>query len=331
MGNRHYKAVGILVLASLPCLGTATAQPVGQEESGDRLQQMIEELRQRLEQAEEEREADPWLIRDLRELLARYEYPWTRTVYSQQFDRESRGPPSPWRVTAGSFRVTERGLHSIVTPRRDTEEAEEELPPEEESAPQQEEGGGGRDLFGAILEEALKGPQGASEPSPPPEEREPEEPQGPEAARALLPKRTANAFAARTTFIAQAPRDDAGEWAVGPYQGQEGNLGYRLLFLSETGEEKAELELIKRGARGTTSTVARSDGPVRVADGEAHTLTWTRTSRGRMRVAIDEERIFEVTDRGFRDPFAGFVVRNSGGDFAIASLTIRDEPEKPRD
>ncbi len=322
------KAVWVLMLASLPFFGTAAAQTKGPEENGERLQKMIDELRQRLDRAEQEREADPWLIRDLRELLARYEYPWTRTVYSQKFDRESRSAPSPWRVTTGTFRVTERGLHSIVTPRRGPDEAEAEPPSEAGSPPKQEEGGRGRDLFGAILEEALKGREQGSDSPSQPEEKEPEESQDPEAARALLPERTANAFALRLTFTARAPGEEGSEWSVGPYQGGKANLGYRLLLRPKAGEEKTELELIKRGTRGTTSTVARSEGSVLVADGEAHTLTWTRTREGRMRVELDDEPVFEATDRGFRDPFAGFVVRNGGGDLAIASLTVREEPER---
>jgi len=331
VANPFHKAVWVLVLASLPLFGTAAAQPGGQDGNGQRLQRMIEELRQRLDQAEQKREADPWLIRDLRELLARYEYPWTRTVYSRKFDRESRRPPSPWRVTAGTFRVTERGLHSIVAPRRGSGEAEAKPRPEEEPAPEQQEGDRMRDMFGAILEEALGGRKKGSESPSQPEGEEPQEPRGPAAARALLPKQTANAFAARIAFTAQALRGEKGEWAVGPYQGGEGRLGYRLLFLFGSNGEEAELELIKRGSRGTASTVARSEGARVVGDGQVHTLTWTRTREGRMRVELDDERIFEVTDRGFRDPFAGFVVRNSGGDFAIASLTIRDEPEDAKD
>jgi hypothetical protein len=61
-----------------------------------------------------------------------------------------------------------------------------------------------------------------------------------------------------------------------------------------------------------------------VADGEPHTVVWTRGGDGAMKVTVDGETVIQVTDRGFSDPFAGLVVHNSGGDYGFDSLVIKD-------
>ena len=74
--------------------------------------------------------------------------------------------------------------------------------------------------------------------------------------------------------------------------------------------------------RGTTSTLELYDQPTNLEDGQAHTLLWTRTASGVMVVSLDGKELFRATDRSFSDPFDGFAVVNSGGDYALKSITI---------
>jgi hypothetical protein len=314
--------------AALTAALTLAAAPVQAQTGGDdRMQELIEEIRQLMQRAEREDQADPWLIEDVREVLAEYGVPWQRTVYASHFDRQLDGVPEPWRVASGQFRVDSRGLHSLVPTAAELRAAQDGRTDDAQAGTGNRDDAGRDqpsdqmgDLLGAVLEEALDEPGRAQSGDGDRERGTPE----PVPARALLPKQMANAFAVRLQVSAQAPSAGRGQLAVGPYQGDQARAGYRLIYRPEAGEAQAAFELMKRGPRGTKATVALSDGAPRVADGETHTVVWTRGRDGAMKVTVDGEPVIQVTDRGFSDPFAGLVVHNAGGDYGFDSLVIKD-------
>ena len=59
-----------------------------------------------------------------------------------------------------------------------------------------------------------------------------------------------------------------------------------------------------------------------MADGQSHIIEWTRDTGGVMTVSVDGAQVMSVADRRFRDAFDGFAVVNSGGDYALRSITI---------
>ena len=314
------------VLAALTGAATVLSFAVSPAPAGDgamasgneRTQALIEELRTLLDRAEENREADPWLIEDMRDLLVKYEFPWTRTVYASDFTQRGKGAPRPWRVRSGSFRVDDRGLRSAVeraepgTQKRDRGKREQE----------RESGSGDkvRDLLGSMMDEALgKGGSGKDERSRDTDERQAE----PESARAFLSKGVGNAFAMQIRFSGTPPASGTGHFAFGPYQGGDGEAGYRVTYSVEG--QSASLALIKHAPRGTQSTVARHDKVPRPRRGESHTLMWTRNRDGRMQIDVDGQQVVDVTDRGFSDPFDGVLLENGGGTFTVDAVILKDD------
>ena len=108
----------------------------------------------------------------------------------------------------------------------------------------------------------------------------------------------------------------------GPYQGANASAGYRLAYRPGATGGTPSLELLRLSSRGGTSTIELYDKPLKLEDGKAHVIEWTRNRRGRMVVRVDGNEVMNVIDRGFRDPFDGVALVNSGGDYALRSITI---------
>lgn len=314
--------VALMLAANAPDALAQQARQQGQQ--GERLQTLIQDLSQRLDQAADRREADRSLLRDLREILAKYEFPWTRTVYATDFPDPGKTAPDPWRVVSGQFAVDERGFRSVVPTAAELARAQQDANGQNQQQANEREPtteDRARKLLGDMLEGALGGNREREAPAK--TQRQQPDPE-PVAGRALLAERMANAFAIRLTLTAEAPTSGSGELEIGPYQGDQAEAGYRLVYRPKAGDGVPGLELIKRGPQGTQATVARYDGDVSLADEETHTLLWTRNRDGRMQIDLDGTQVMDVTDRGFGDPFAGLVLHNTGGAYAIGSLVIKD-------
>ncbi len=276
----------------------------------DRMDQMIDELEALMDKAENQRLADPWFIQDVRDVLRKYDWPWSRTVYQQRFDQPSRMPPEPWQVRLGQFRVDGTlGMRSIVYPE-----------PQRQTAETDSGSGSSGEAFGKLIGEILK--QSLDE-----DGQRQEEPadQGPvEAAIAVAPISTPNAFALRLR-ISIRPMEGRGAQAlaIGPYQGEDAVAGYRLVYRPSPGQGVPPLALMKRSFRGTVSTIEIYEGDITLDDSNVHEVLWTRDSRGQMQVSIDGTVVMETVDRGFNDPFRGIVIRNEGGDYAIREMVLQ--------
>ncbi len=94
-------------------LWAAPAQAQGVE-PGNQVQTLVNELRAELDRAEKDRLADPWFLRDLRQILDRYDLPWQVRILHDDFSGQGPGPDAPWRVTAGEFLIDWRhGLRTV--------------------------------------------------------------------------------------------------------------------------------------------------------------------------------------------------------------------------
>jgi len=113
-------------------------------------------------------------------------------------------------------------------------------------------------------------------------------------------------------------RFDNKTFEFGPYQGQNMEPGYRIVY--QSGALPA-LKLI-RYQRNTSAVIEVYDNGKLLSDGNIHTLNWQRTQNGTMRISLDGQRIMQVRDHRYRDAFSGFVMTNRGGDYAIRSVSI---------
>ena len=293
--------LGTLVLGATDPLSPAAAQsePTGQGQ----LQDFINELKSQLQRGERERLIDPWFLRDLRQTIGRYEYPWGKRLFGDDFSGRGPQPDPPWQVTAGEFLIDWRyGLRSVVQPRS---QAREERRVTEEKAVKQ--------LFGEILKEAIRGKE---------EQREPTEAPPAEAsfAAAIVPVTITNAFALRLEMTSRSVEGLVGaRFEFGPYQGKEASVGYRLVHMPGA---TPSLELISVSPRGTVSTIELYGKPLKLEDGQVHVIEWTRDADGLMVIRVDGTEVINVADRRFRNRFDGFAVVNSGGDYALRIITI---------
>ena len=74
-------AIAILMAVHTP----ASAQYGSPTEDDNRTQRLIDELKGLIDKGESERLADPWYLRDLRGLVQRYDWPWRRLLFFDDF------------------------------------------------------------------------------------------------------------------------------------------------------------------------------------------------------------------------------------------------------
>jgi hypothetical protein len=112
--------------------------------------------------------------------------------------------------------------------------------------------------------------------------------------------------------------------SIGPYLGEDAGSGYRLVYDGEFGNP-LKLKFV-RGAR--VEVVAVGDPSADLYDGNPHAIVWTRDHLGRMSVAIDGENALNApSDRGKASGFDGFSFVNTGGSWAIDTVSIQ-QPDK---
>lgn len=269
---------------------------------------LLEELRVLAEKARRERAADRWLQRALDDLVARYDRPWQRTLFFDDFRDGDYDRNPRWALLEGRFEVVRnRGLvaWNDAAGRQGglgTDSPMEDRPPAGQ-------GDLGAALVGALLQQALGPPPGGR-----PSDEAPARRSGPDRLRARV--NATNAFALSATLSAsEAPSTGL---ALALLQSTEGTYGYRLRL--QTGPRShVELERIRRGRSAIVERVPLNDA---FADGRLHDLIWQQMPDGTVKVMLDEQTLFEVRDRAFRDGYPWLELRHEGGDLAIRAIRI---------
>ncbi len=302
-----------LILAFAP---PSLGAPAG-DATDSRLQQLLDDLNRQLDRAEKQRLADPWFLRDLRQLVNRYDYPWRQTVLLDDFSGRGSRPAPPWKLRSGEFLIDWRyGMRSVVRPSvtRNTGRV------------QKQGNAGGEDiaaaLLGALIEQAVSGKQKKRGDSGTVTSASPDG-----QARIDAVTRIPNAFALETELTSRpVSGSERGSLALGPYRNGANAAGYRLVYHPGAGKGENSIELIRVSPRGGRSLLELYKQPLKLADGQPHKLSWTRDRGGNMVVAVDGRQLFQVTDRSYRGPFDGFTVINAGGDFAFRKFRLDGAP-----
>ncbi len=301
-----------LVLAAVTAVTAVWSGPVAAQSepatADKKLQSLVKELRGELDRGERERLIDPWYLRDLRNLLGRYENPWNKRLFSDDFSGRGPQPDPLWQVTAGEFLIDWRyGLRSVV---------EASAPEPQRAETKSSDKQAMKLLFGQFLQQALRGQKGGQSAEEPP-------PSGPGFATAIAPVKVTNAFALRVDLTSRiVPGVPEARLEFGPYQGADASAGYRLAYSPGPTGGAPSLALLRLSSRGGISTIELYDQPLELEDGNSHVIEWTRDGRGHMVVRVDGTEVINVTDRSFRDPFDGVALVNSGGDYALRSITV---------
>jgi hypothetical protein len=316
MRNLRSVIVGLALAAFASGVATWSGAAAAQADpaAGDpQLRALLKELTEQFDRGERERLIDPWYLRDLRKVLGRYQNPWDKRLFSDDFSGRGPQPAPPWQITAGEFLIDWRyGLRSVI-------EAPAPAPAPAPAETQQR--GSDRDqmkqLFGQLLQQTLQGRQDQQQ------QEETVAPAAPRYAAAIAPVEITNAFFLRLDLTARlVPGVAEPRFEFGPYQGANASAGYRLAYTPDARVGTASLELLRLSSRGGIATVEITDQPLDLEDGQSHVIEWSRDRAGRMVVEVDGAQVMEVTDRSYRDPFDGIALVNGGGDYALRSITV---------
>ncbi len=287
------------------CLTLLVTHPVSAADSDNtELQGLIDQLKELTSKARQQRAADRWLLNDLEDLAARYDWPWRDELLTEDFSDGDYNQDPLWRVLSGQFWVDGRlGLRSRTQP---AEPARRKAPPSEKKQSL------GNALFGALLKEALRDDGRRQETQPEPEQRPLE------TAEIQLELAIPKVFAAQVEFSVHNRPSEEGLLVFGILQSQRGSYGYQLSVATGT-NPYLELALLRRGRSQVIKSVQLGD----INDGNSHTMEWRRNPNGHIEIIMDDASLIKTQDNTFRDSFRWLSIANHSGDFAISAINLQ--------
>lgn len=261
---------------------TANANPA--------LESMIEQLNKLIDDAEKAKAADPTFLRDLRNLANSQRAPAQRMLVSDTFADEDYTNNPAWKVISGEYFIESGwGLRNKLI----------STSPQTSSSSS---GNSGEDLAKVLLGQILK--RATNTPS---------QPAAPAENLITLSTPISNAFEIEIEMSSWVADN---HFELGVFQGQQAQIGYRLLYVSGKG-----IQLHRVGNSGS-SVVATSSQAITMEDKGFHVISWSRGTDGTMRVSLDGSEIIATSDRGFSDPFDGLRISDKGGDFIIKRVQV---------
>jgi hypothetical protein len=289
--------VAVFTALTLALVSPVQAQTNPGPSGESRAQELVDRLKEVIRGAEEQRGANQPLVRQLRDLVRRYDWPWQVSLLYDDF-RDGDYTYNPrWIVNQGEFWVTRGGgLRSNFDPeayrmRRTSDRRSDSS---------------ALDILGDIL---LGGRERDVSPTQVSLKSESE---------IFTRIGISNAFAAKVQLNLRSYADRNTRLEFGPFQGDDRRSGYRLAY--DSGETPA-LSLLRFGSN-RSGVIEMMDRSIGLDDGNTHTIEWRRSDEGEMVVLLDDKEVIRTVDRAYDDPFDGFSVVNKGGEFEIKQVSI---------
>jgi hypothetical protein len=281
-----------------PVAGTTEAYESWRS-NNSRMQELIDQLNSLINDAEQARAADPRFLRDLRDTLAGYDWPWSKQLLRDDFSDGDFTRAPAWIVTEGQFQVEPTvGLHSLTqVPAASTTAGQEQ---KKEDI--------GNILLGALLEELDDGKSKK-------DDQQTQQPTSSPRGVIRTAQRVPNSFAMEALLVSHEQR---GRIELGLYRETASLSGYRLAYVPGV---RPALELLRVTERGVAVIEAKLLD-AGLEDGRSHQLQLTRDKAGYMSVILDNAQLFRVRDRSYLDAFSGLVLLNDRGDFSLRSVTV---------
>jgi hypothetical protein len=289
-------AVLAMTLTLAPVLPThAQTEPTSAGEA--RTQELVDQLKELLRAAEQERRTSPAVTKQMRDLVRRYDFPWRVTLLYDDF-RDGDYTYNPrWTVSHGEFRVARgTGLRSYFDP-----------PVSQTRRPaSRRSDGSAMELLGELLTGSRQ--------------REIEAMPTHSRAEAEISTRVGitNSFVIRAYLNVRRYADQDSRVEFGPFLGDDRGSGYRLVY--ESGR-RPSLTLL-RFSPGRSAVIEMTDQDVNLGDGHSHAVEWRRTTDGEMVVLLDNKEVIKTVDRAYDEPFDGFAMVNKSGEFELKRITI---------
>lgn len=288
----------VAVLLVLPA--TVRAQPERAAPDDMRTLQLVDQLKEIIQQAERGRGTDRATLSSLKDLVNRYDWPWRVRLLSDDFSDGNFTANPAWSVYRGDFRVV-RGLGLVST--SNVETVSSPAPGDTGT------GSGSPSVIEGILGGILKG---VLERGPSTQFRS-----SVVTSEISTPVGIGNAFAVRVRMASRERNPAGSRIEFGPYRGGEREWGYRLAF---NPAQRPAWELV-RALPGRSAIVEKSDNVAGAGDGRAHNIEWRRDRDGNMQVLVDGAELFRALDRS-NDLFDGFTIVNSGGEYNFERIEV---------
>ncbi len=287
--------VAVGVLAAAPA-GAQTNEPWLAPANSDKL---LGELQALIAKGETEKLAQTKYLNELKQLAARYDWPWTRLLLLEEFADGNYSANPPWTVRSGQFQLDANfGLVSIQNQPQQQAET---------SQPGQAQTNVGQQLLGAVLQQVLT----------PQTTQQQQEAAPPAATRGDIytPLKITDGFDIR---IVMRSRNEPGRFEFGPYISGQSDAGYRLVYAPGGNPSFALMRYSSIGS----GVVAVAQNPVSLTEGENHYVQWFRHTNGDMAVYVDGKEAIVTNDRTFNKGFDGFIVSNLGGTYTMGKIAV---------
>ena len=312
---------GILILATPASQAQQLHNTSWQSQirTGD-MPELLSNLRELTDQAEHDKTASPIFLADLRAMTGAYEdrIRWPRKLLYDDFhDGETASNPA-WTVITGDWRVENRSGSPALFSRvrgngqygQNNGQYGQNNGQYGQNNGQGSNSGNSADQLANALN-ALMGSQngqGQYQGQQGQQNRD-----GP--ATIVTPVGISDQFFVR---LAMTSKGGNGPFNFGPYAGRHAENSYQLTYAPGAPNGLVLSRVSDRGSQ----VLGMSRGPIRLEDNQSHLLEWRRGPGGKMIVALDGRTVIEATDIVIRRPFTGFVMVNSGGNYAIQSVSI---------
>lgn len=211
--------------------------------------------------------------------------PQWRTVFSDSFDSATSPAGTRWQAVAGDVRVEGGALVTQQAPAR--AQAPEEV---------------GRDMLKSVLGQAL----GVQVPG--------------QTSRAVAARSAdlGEPFRLQATLEGNRPDGAPAQVNLGLYRGNDAASGARLLYDADS---PRPWRLITNDGQ-QIATVASATGGPNLADGQPHTIDWTREPDGRMTVRVDGEPVLRGSDGGDGGAYDGVSLVNNAGTWRLDDISV---------
>jgi hypothetical protein len=286
-------AIFLMLTSALPTQAQTAQGPQGE----GRAQELVDDLKDLIRGAEQDRRSNFSITKQLRDLVRRYDWPWRVSLLYDDF-RDGDYTYNPrWVANQGEFWVARgAGLRSNFTPTTSrtyrTSERRSDSPALE------------------ILGELLLGGR----------ERDAGEPQTSTKSEAEIFTRLgiSNAFAVKLQLNIVSHRERNTRIEFGPFQSEERTSGYRIVY--ESGRTPT-LSLLRFGLN-RSAIIEMVDHKIVLEDGNPHAIEWRRGHDGEMVVLLDHKEVLRTVDRAHDGSFDGFAIVNKGGEFELKQVSI---------
>jgi len=298
--KKHLWIVGLLMVLCLAGLVPALANAAESDQQA--LTDLLNNLDQKIKDADQRRVANPKFLEELRALVKEYRAKIRVVFLSEDFSDGDYYNNPEWVVNSGTFRVTKnrRLLSEAAAETKSTPSAPAE---KEKTTP-----------LGGILKDILK--------TPTEEEKTPSTAPAAEEAQIYTLASIGPAFEVDLMLVSRSTRGFMELVLLG---GDENVPYYRVIYRPSSSRERP-IEIV-RERDGKSFTIDAAQQYVSLDDNVPHRIQWIRDSQGRMRILIDEKEVLSTYEFYYQRNFTGLAFVNRGGTYEVGPIIVYQAQE----